>query len=262
MKLENKKWVPTRSIVLTIEGQHLPDHVYIWGVRTKVEPYVQNVMQCYNCLKFGHITKTCRGKTVCFNCGDLQHPEKACQSTTPTCANCKTDTTIDPLQIHHVSISSRCPKIQEQKRINTLMAYENLSFAEAKALIIPRKNHNAAIKTKENFPTLANGKSQILKKYNQQEKMVIHKPPYSSIHSQAESYKEVADKNMLHYSDTSDKINLNGLSQESLSTTNKNSSLLLTQENKNDKISLMNTTNKLSSRLNKNDSSSESGLNQ
>uniref|UniRef100_A0ABD2X0K1 CCHC-type domain-containing protein n=1 Tax=Trichogramma kaykai TaxID=54128 RepID=A0ABD2X0K1_9HYME len=136
-------------------------------------------MQFYYCLKFGLIIKTCRGKSVCFHCGELQHPNLPCQSTTPTCANCKADDSLSPNEIDHVRISSKCPKMIEQKKINIQMAYENLSFVEAIALVVPKKNissnANTVMKTKENFPTLDNAKSKIRRVSNQSNRTNIHK---------------------------------------------------------------------------------------
>uniref|UniRef100_A0ABD2WIS4 CCHC-type domain-containing protein n=1 Tax=Trichogramma kaykai TaxID=54128 RepID=A0ABD2WIS4_9HYME len=129
------RWIPTKSIVCTFEGQYFPDKVYVWGVSVEVEPYVQNIMQCYKCFKFQHTTKTCRGSQICFNCGETQHTGEACKFLTPHCANCTSD------QANHVSVSSKCPKIIEQKKINNLMAYKNLSCFEAKALVTHNKSN-------------------------------------------------------------------------------------------------------------------------
>ncbi|KAL7303483.1 hypothetical protein TKK_0004662 [Trichogramma kaykai] len=151
------KWIPTKSVVLSFEDQTLPDYISVWGVRVKVEPYVSKVMQCYKCLKFHHTTKTCRGKQMCFNCGEEQHPNENCKSRTPACANCKADPSINPEDVYHVSISSKCPKVQEQRKINIVMAYDNLSFSQAKALVAPsRTRPNSVNKTQENYPVLMN----------------------------------------------------------------------------------------------------------
>ncbi|XP_023317041.1 uncharacterized protein LOC111694182 [Trichogramma pretiosum] len=247
---KEKKWVPTRSVVLSFEGQNLPGYIYIWGVRAKVEPYVQNVMQCYNCLKFGHITKTCRGKSVCFNCGELQHPNLPCQTTTPRCANCKADDSLSPDEINHVSISSKCPKMIEQKKINIQMAYENLSFVEARALVVPKKNTssnaNTVMKTKENFPTLDNAKSRIPRMSNQSNRTNIHKPSYSNIYNQAETYKDVAEINEMDVSNITFPMDNSNLSQDSLSILSEVSS---NKPPKKDNLRLMATTKKLSDRI-------------
>ncbi|XP_014235551.2 mediator of RNA polymerase II transcription subunit 13-like [Trichogramma pretiosum] len=152
--VNDSKWIPTKSIVCTIEGQKLPEHVYIFGVRVKVEPYVQKVMQCYNCLKYRHTAKTCRGKSRCFNCGDLKH-EGACAHTAPRCANCSQEGLSDT---NHKSIDSSCPIFIAHKKINNIMAYDNVTFAEAKDAVFPNKSapptRSLTGKSAEQYPPL------------------------------------------------------------------------------------------------------------
>ncbi|KAL7288555.1 hypothetical protein TKK_0017297 [Trichogramma kaykai] len=150
---ESQKWIPTRSIIRTFEGQVIPEYLYGWGARVKVEVYVQRVMQCYNCFKFGHTSKTCRSDKIYFNCGDLDHKGE-CPYKAPRCANCAKD---NPEDAKHVSVSSSCPKFIEQKKINNIMAYENLSFAEAKALVSHRRQTTGSFtgKTAESHPLLS-----------------------------------------------------------------------------------------------------------
>ncbi|KAL7292343.1 hypothetical protein TKK_0013946 [Trichogramma kaykai] len=150
------KWVATKSIVCSFEGQHLPDKVFVWGVCAKIEPYVQNVMQCYKCFKYGHTRKTCRGQQICFNCGEPEHQDEPCKHPTPHCANCKSIPNSN--EANHVSVSNKCPKMIEQRKINNIMAYENLSFAEAKALVSAGKDsymrNSITGKSFEEFPRL------------------------------------------------------------------------------------------------------------
>uniref|UniRef100_A0ABD2X868 Uncharacterized protein n=1 Tax=Trichogramma kaykai TaxID=54128 RepID=A0ABD2X868_9HYME len=108
----SNQWVPTKSIVCTFEGQNLPETVYVWGVSAIVKPYVQRVMQCYTEKKLSKRTTKVHFVVAQFN------------------AN----------KANHVSVSAKCPKIIEQKKINTLMAYRNLSFFEAKALVSSSRN--------------------------------------------------------------------------------------------------------------------------
>uniref|UniRef100_A0ABD2XDN6 Uncharacterized protein n=1 Tax=Trichogramma kaykai TaxID=54128 RepID=A0ABD2XDN6_9HYME len=95
--------------------------------------------------------------------------EGACPRSTPNCVNCNNGTLENPDDAKHVSISSSCPKFIEQKRINNIMAYDNLSFAEARAIICPKKpnpNFNSSSftgKSAENYPLL----SQVVSKANQ-----------------------------------------------------------------------------------------------
>uniref|UniRef100_A0ABD2WAG1 CCHC-type domain-containing protein n=1 Tax=Trichogramma kaykai TaxID=54128 RepID=A0ABD2WAG1_9HYME len=94
---------------------------------------------------------------MCFNCGEEQHPNENCKCRTPARANCKADPLINPEDVHRMSISSKCPKVQEQKKINIVMAHDNLSFSQAKTSFAPSKTSpNSVNKTQENYPVLMN----------------------------------------------------------------------------------------------------------
>lgn len=70
----------TQSIAINFEGNNLPAHVIINGVFCRVEPFVYNVMQCFKCLRFGHVAKQCRStNTLCANCGSSKTDEHTVQ---------------------------------------------------------------------------------------------------------------------------------------------------------------------------------------
>lgn len=160
---DKDKWIPSQSILITFSGQIIPEKIFIFKVKTYIEPYVSKPMQCYNCFKFGHTSKTCRGKKLCSMCGELSHQEEACSNPTPCCANCKGN---------HKSFDSSCPIHKDYTRINIVMAYDNISFFEAKKLVL-KENIQPPRKSKENFPGLRNHKitkyfSQVVKDSNNQ----------------------------------------------------------------------------------------------
>uniref|UniRef100_A0ABD2XR35 CCHC-type domain-containing protein n=1 Tax=Trichogramma kaykai TaxID=54128 RepID=A0ABD2XR35_9HYME len=127
---------------------------------------------------------------MCFNCGDEQHPNSTCKSPTTSCANCKTDPSIEPADTRHVNISSSCPKVQQQKKINTIMAFDNLSFMEARDLVIPKKTYCSSLnKTQENYPPMKfNNRPRI--KADQSTKSF--KPPYYNTNNNPTTYKDIA----------------------------------------------------------------------
>ena len=138
---DDDKWIPTMSVLVSFKGDSLPKEVSICLVKTKVDPR-RNPMQCYNCYKFGHMAKTCRNKKCCSMCGDPHHDDTRI-GLTPRCANCKGS---------HKSIDSRCQIYEKNKLLCEKMAYENMSYAEARSQIFgvnraPRLN-------KEDFPSL------------------------------------------------------------------------------------------------------------
>ena len=46
--------VPIRSVLVTFQGQDLPDRVYMYHNSLQVIPYIYNVLYCNSCLCFGH----------------------------------------------------------------------------------------------------------------------------------------------------------------------------------------------------------------
>ena len=155
---DKDKWLPSESILITFVGQDLPKEIYVFKVRSSVEPYVSKPLQCFNCFKFGHTSKNCKGKKICIMCGNVSHESTQCKNGL-SCTNCKEA---------HKSIDSSCKVYKDYTRINILMAYDNLSFIDARKIIMGDKvkESNNLLKTKENFPDLGNRKTELLKKYS------------------------------------------------------------------------------------------------
>ncbi|OXU18782.1 hypothetical protein TSAR_005381, partial [Trichomalopsis sarcophagae] len=166
---ETNKLIATNSILITFSGQTLPSEIVLLNCLSKVRPYVQNPMQCFNCYRFGHTAKTCKGNKICINCGEIDHEDaETCKNASPRCINCNGQ---------HRSNDRSCEMYLKYKEINTLMAYRNLSFLEAKNIVIPPKPR-APLNTIENFPSLRARNnigfySQILDKYSIQTQEVL-----------------------------------------------------------------------------------------
>lgn len=145
---ENKKavYVPARTLKLTFDGQDIPAYVYLWYSRITVEPYVQSVMQCFKCLKFGHTNKFCKSpKSMCRKCFKPQDDEHQCDFQNIKCSNC------DGL---HNPNSQNCPELDRQKNIKFLMSTRNLCFQEASVIYPPIKTPTFAVKTHNRFAAL------------------------------------------------------------------------------------------------------------
>ena len=151
---ENNKWIPSQTVVITFAGQSLPKDIFIFNVKTYIEPYVSRPMQCYNCYKFGHTSKTCKKEKLCPTCGGLNHDDGEICNLKPCCVNCNGE---------HKSFYTICPIYKEQLQINVIMAYDNVSFFEARNKI--KGITQTPAKTKENFPPL---KQQNTTKYYRQ----------------------------------------------------------------------------------------------
>ncbi|KAL7290081.1 hypothetical protein TKK_0015809 [Trichogramma kaykai] len=139
---DENKWIPSRSLLLTFEGQEIPREVFIAKVKFIVEPYVPNPMQCHKCFIFGHKAKICRNKAKCYKCGADQH-EGECE-TSFKCVNClegKND---------HKSTDKRCEVYRKQAEVNVLVAYDNITYREARIQVFGYPV--APQKTKDHFP--------------------------------------------------------------------------------------------------------------
>lgn len=149
-----EKVVKRQMIVVSFQGNLLPQKIRINGVNFPVDPYVHPVIQCYRCLRYGHVTKLCKNtESVCKKCS-LVHSEGEC-SNEVRCLYCNTNS--------HPSMSRQCPVYLKQKRIKERMAHQNLSFKEAEAMEnnpsyakVVTNNRFQILNNLENFPALSN----------------------------------------------------------------------------------------------------------
>lgn len=121
------KEVPRQMLVLTFKGLTLPDYVIISRVRCPVEAHVAPVIQCYNCLRYGHVKSQCKSHKRCKECGTEHSEENACDESKKRCIYCQSP--------DHSATSKNCPAYQKQRKIKFTMATMNLSFKEAEKAI-------------------------------------------------------------------------------------------------------------------------------
>ncbi|GBM94726.1 hypothetical protein AVEN_109060-1 [Araneus ventricosus] len=120
--------LPTKHLILTFNLPSIPKSVHIAYFNLSVRPYIPNPLRCYKCQKFGHTIQACRGTQTCPRCSLADHDGKTCDST-PRCVNCKGD---------HPAYFKSCPRWKEEKEIQTIKVKQNLSFAEARKIVIDR----------------------------------------------------------------------------------------------------------------------------
>lgn len=65
---------------------------------------VKQVVRCFNCMRYGHISKLCSFEGKCENCGEKKHSAKVCENQ-PKCANCEDS---------HRASSTKCKIYQEK----------------------------------------------------------------------------------------------------------------------------------------------------
>ena len=120
---KDPEYKPTGTMKISFKGQQLPSCISICKVICEVEPFVQRVVQCFNCLRYGHVSAQCRSKVKCAKCGN-EHSSTECTSTSkPSCIFCNGD--------HSSSDRKVCPEFKKQKNIKTIMAIENISYRDA-----------------------------------------------------------------------------------------------------------------------------------
>lgn len=141
---------PTGTVCLAFSGTILPREVSICGMIFVVSPYILPVIQCYNCLLYGHTKKLCRGKSKCIRCGDEQHQSDENSLCNLNCYHCNgTD---------HTAIQRICPEFTRQKKIKEIMSLDNKTYFDACEMVAPLKNkiRGAASfnRRAEDFPSL------------------------------------------------------------------------------------------------------------
>lgn len=146
------KLVDRQLIIVTFEGNVLPNNIRINLTNFPVEPYIHPVVQCYNCLRYGHTSKLCKSKAQrCQKCTEIHDNSTNCEN--EFCLYCQTT--------DHKTISKSCPMYNKQFCIKREMATRNLSFKEAETLVnnpsyskVVTNNRFSILNNFENFPCL------------------------------------------------------------------------------------------------------------
>ncbi|KAM7304276.1 uncharacterized protein ISCGN_014176 [Ixodes scapularis] len=91
-------------------------------LQCRVRPYVPNPQRCFECQRFGHGSRNCRGRDTCAKFSSKEHVADACDNE-PHCANCGGN---------HPAYSRSCPVWKDEKEVITLKVTENITYTEAK----------------------------------------------------------------------------------------------------------------------------------
>ncbi|XP_022817704.1 uncharacterized protein LOC111350381 [Spodoptera litura] len=122
------KWIESESVRICFKSNHLPNYIYAYDCRLKVEPYVFPVTQCSGCWKFGHIIKYCpTKKKICPKCGG-NHDN--CDTTKISCLNCKGN---------HFVLDKNCPFFVKEKNIRKIMSTEQVTYRKALQILIEQQ---------------------------------------------------------------------------------------------------------------------------
>ncbi|GFX71820.1 uncharacterized protein TNCV_2010571 [Trichonephila clavipes] len=111
----------------------------------------QGVIQCQ---RFGHSQNSCRGQLTCSRCAAVGHSSTDC-TLEPKCINCS--------QIHTAD-SKLCPKWKTEKEIQAIKTNNNITYVEARKLIVPQTSHTYAQAAKSSNKTSSTQTDEIITK--------------------------------------------------------------------------------------------------
>ncbi|GFW63595.1 uncharacterized protein TNCV_4328831 [Trichonephila clavipes] len=120
--------IPTKHIILTFNKPKLPTTVKAGYLNCKIRPYIPNPLRCFKCQRFGHSQTSCRGRLTCSRCASVGHSSTDC-TLEQKCVNCTQS---------HPSDSKLCQKWKIEKQIQELKTNRNISYFEARRLIVPQ----------------------------------------------------------------------------------------------------------------------------
>lgn len=155
------EYVPTETIVITFRGKRLPESILVNYYEVRVQIYVDPVLQCLNCLRYGHTKTHCRSKRRCALCS-YEHEEEECQAEIKACLYCKQN---------HKATDRQCKEYQRQKDIKELMVYDNISYYEAKQRF---PNHTETESTHINYTHNNRDFPPLTPRANQEQVIEVH----------------------------------------------------------------------------------------
>ncbi|GFX10886.1 putative RNA-directed DNA polymerase from transposon X-element [Trichonephila clavipes] len=112
----------------------LPTNIKAGYLNCRIRPYIPNPLRCFKCQRFGHSQTSCRGQLTCSRCASVGHASTDC-NLEPKCVNC-----LQP----HPSDSKICPKWKIEKQIQEIKTNKNISYPEARKLIVPQLSQTYA----------------------------------------------------------------------------------------------------------------------
>ena len=119
------KRIQTNILILTFKTPILPSTIKIGYLSVRVDMYIPNPLQCFNCYRFGHHERTCTSQSICRCCG-TSHDEMQNCTKTPKCSNCNET---------HNATSRLCTKWVTEKEVLRVKHTQSLSFPEARKIV-------------------------------------------------------------------------------------------------------------------------------
>lgn len=114
--------VSTTAVLLSFSTFTIPPHVMFHYLRFKTRQYNPPPTRCFQCNRFGHVAKHCRGTRCCSKCGGRDHTYDDC-SNNKKCVNCNEE---------HSAAYGGCIIYKEEAKINALREEYHISLAQPK----------------------------------------------------------------------------------------------------------------------------------
>lgn len=124
-RMQDGKPVNTPTVILTLNGTAVPEHIKVGPLRIKTRMYIPDPMICYKCFNYGHSKLRCKGAAKCRNCSKTHDLEGECNAA-PFCQHC---------QGAHGPANRSCPVYAMEKEIVRLRFTKGISQEEAKKQI-------------------------------------------------------------------------------------------------------------------------------
>lgn len=115
---------------VTFATPELPEKLNAGYLRLEVRPYVPKPTQCFDCGRFGHVSKYCKVTVKqCLNCSSIQHSEdKDNKCSLPsTCINCRDH--------HHTLNRRQCTRYQEEATIIKVRVTQKITHKAAAEIV-------------------------------------------------------------------------------------------------------------------------------
>ncbi|GFW95717.1 putative RNA-directed DNA polymerase from transposon BS [Trichonephila clavipes] len=141
--LKDSTPLPTKHIILSFNSPKLSTTIKAGYLNCKIRPYIPNPLRCFKRQRFGHTQTSRRGQLTCSRCASVGHSSTNC-ALEPKCVNCSQPHTAD---------SKLCQKWKLENQIQEIKTYHNVSYFEARPLIVPQLTQTYAQATKP--PTIS-----------------------------------------------------------------------------------------------------------
>ncbi|GFW02115.1 uncharacterized protein TNCV_4854551 [Trichonephila clavipes] len=151
-----ENWTSRLDYIRASRGSHMPEIIFKISptlphtikagyLNCKIRPYIPNPLRCFTCQRFGHSQTSCRGQLTCSRCVSVGHSSTDC-ILEPKCINCSQP---------HSADSKHCPKWRTEKQIQEIKTNKNISYPEARKLIVTQTSQTYAQVAKTSTATTA-----------------------------------------------------------------------------------------------------------